>query len=84
MQIDLTKAEYRLLLALYAAPGRVFTRDQLLTEISDDYGAAMDRVIDAHIKSIRAKLRHIGAPECIETRRGIGYAYAGTIGQQEG
>ena len=74
--LDFTKAEYQLLRALYDQPGRVYSRDQLLTEISDDYGAALDRVIDAHVKSIRAKLRKAGAEDVIETRRGLGYAYS--------
>jgi len=77
--LELTKAEYQLLRALHSQPERVFSRDQLLTEISDDYGAAMDRVIDAHVKAIRAKLRNAGAPDLIETRRGLGYAYNSTV-----
>lgn len=74
--VTLTKAEYQLLRALYKHPGRVYTRDQLLDHISVDAGAAMDRVIDAHVKAIRAKLGQISAEgkELIETRRGIGYA----------
>ena len=73
--LEFTKAEYQLLRALYEQPARVFSRDQLLDEVSDDYGAAMDRVIDAHVKAIRAKLRIAQAPDVIETRRGLGYAY---------
>ena len=74
--LPLTKAEYHLLLTMYKHPGRVYTRDQLLDAISDDLGGAMDRVIDAHIKSIRAKLKAIvtGSEVLIETRRGLGYA----------
>ena len=59
-------------------PGRVFTRDQLLDHAWDDPGAVTDRTIDAHVKSIRAKLRiaEPGAEDWIETRRGIGYSLA--------
>lgn len=73
--LDLTRNEYRLLGALLRAPGRVFSRDQLMTAAWDDPGAAMDRTVDAHIKSLRAKLREI-APDAepIETHRGLGYA----------
>lgn len=73
--LHLTKAEYQLLKALYQQPGRVYSREQLLERISDDPGASMDRVIDAHIKSIRAKLKdiHQDGAALIETRRGLGY-----------
>ena len=73
--LDLTAHEYKLLLVLLEKPGRVFTRDQLLDQAWQDPGAVTDRTIDAHIKSIRAKLRAIqaGAEDLIQTRRGLGY-----------
>ena len=73
--LDLTRNEYRLLRALLAAPGRVFSRDQLMTAAWEDPGAALDRTVDAHIKTLRAKLRE-AAPEAepIETHRGLGYS----------
>jgi two-component system catabolic regulation response regulator CreB len=73
--LDLTAHEYKLLIVLMSHPGRVFTRDQLLDHAWQDPGAVTDRTIDAHIKSIRAKLRALqpGAEDCIETRRGLGY-----------
>jgi two-component system catabolic regulation response regulator CreB len=74
-QLDLTAHEYKLLLVLLEKPGRVFTRDQLLEHAWQDPGAVTDRTIDAHVKSIRAKLRavRIGAEDLIQTRRGLGY-----------
>ena len=73
--VDLTAHEYKLLLVLLEKPGRVFTRDQLLDHAWQDPGAVTDRTIDAHIKSIRAKLRaiRVGAEDLIQTRRGLGY-----------
>jgi two-component system catabolic regulation response regulator CreB len=73
--LDLTAHEYKLLLVLLGKPGRVFTRDQLLDYAWQDPGAVTDRTIDAHVKSIRAKMRavRIGAEDLIETRRGLGY-----------
>jgi len=73
--LELARNEYRLLAVLVAAPGRVFSRDQLMTAAWDDPGAALDRTVDAHIKLVRAKLREI-APEAdpIVTHRGLGYA----------
>lgn len=74
--LDLTAHEYKLLLVLMDKPGRVFTRDQLLDHAWVDPGAVTDRTVDAHIKSIRAKLRaaRTGAENLIETRRGLGYS----------
>lgn len=76
--LDLTAHEYKLLLVLMARPGRVFSRDQLLDHAWQDPGAVTDRTVDAHIKSIRAKLRaaSAGAENLIETRRGLGYSLA--------
>lgn len=73
--LDLTRNEYRLLATLLAAPGRVFSRDQLMTAAWNDPGAALDRTVDAHVKQVRAKLRDI-APDAdpIVTHRGLGYS----------
>lgn len=73
--LDLSRNEYHLLLALMRHPGRVLTRDQLMDMAWQDPGAASDRTVDAHIKSVRSKIRAL-APEFdpIETRRGLGYA----------
>ena len=73
--LDLTRNEYRLLGALLASPGRVFSRDQLMTAAWDDPGAALDRTVDAHIKTLRAKLRAVApATDPIVTHRGLGYS----------
>lgn len=73
--LDLTRNEYRLLAALLASPGRVFSRDQLMNAAWEDPGAALDRTVDAHIKTLRAKLRDV-APDAdpIVTHRGFGYS----------
>jgi len=73
--LDLTRNEYRLLAVLLAQPGRVFSRDQLMAAAWDDPGAALDRTVDAHVKTLRAKLRG-AAPEVdpIVTHRGLGYS----------
>ncbi len=73
--LELTRNEYRLLSTLLASPGRVFNRDQLMTAAWDDPGAALDRTVDAHIKTIRAKLRTAVPPaDPIVTHRGLGYS----------
>jgi two-component system catabolic regulation response regulator CreB len=73
--LTLTRNEYRLLKTLVARPGRVFSRDELMTAAWDDPGASFDRTVDAHIKTLRAKLRAV-APDAdpIETHRGLGYS----------
>lgn len=73
--LGLTAHEYKLLLVLLENQGRVFTRDQLLEKAWYDPGAVTDRTVDAHIKTVRAKMR-IAAPgseDLIQTRRGLGY-----------
>ena len=73
--LALTRNEYRLLKTLVARPGRVYSRDELMTAAWDDPGASLDRTVDAHIKTLRAKLREV-APDAdpIQTHRGLGYS----------
>ena len=73
--LDLTATEFRLLRALVAHPGRVYTRDQLMSAAWPDPGASTDRTVDAHVKTLRAKLR-LAAPasDPIQTHRGLGYS----------
>lgn len=77
-RLDLTAHEFKLAAVLIGHPEQVFSRDQLLDHAWDDPGAVTDRTVDAHVKSLRAKLRaaSAGAEEMITTRRGLGYAYS--------
>jgi two-component system, OmpR family, catabolic regulation response regulator CreB len=73
--LDLTRYEFRLLKVLAAKPGRVFSREQLMSAAWEDPGASLDRTVDAHIKSLRAKLRAVNAnADPIQTHRGLGYS----------
>jgi two-component system, OmpR family, catabolic regulation response regulator CreB len=73
--LDLTRIEFRLLKTLLAQPGRVFTRDQLLSAAWDEPEASLDRTVDAHVKTLRAKLRAVdSAQDPIQTHRGLGYS----------
>ena len=67
--LDLTAREFELLHTFLAAPGRVFTREMLLSKLwgYDFYGD--ERVVDSHIKNLRHKLGR----DYIETVRGVGY-----------
>lgn len=76
--LTLTRAEYRLLLTLLEQPGRVFERNQLISSVWGSNHPSDDRVIDTHIKEIRAKLRQIDAnANPIKTHRGLGYSLEG-------
>ena len=73
--LDLSRIEYRLLKVLVDRPGRVFSRDELMERAWDDPGAAFDRTVDAHVKTLRAKLRAVAPQEDpIVTHRGMGYS----------
>ncbi|NPA25440.1 MAG: response regulator [Deltaproteobacteria bacterium] len=68
-----TLTEFKLLHFLAAHPGRVFTRDHLISRIRGEDNFVVDRNIDVHIQAVRKKLgRHRGL---IETIRGIGYRF---------
>lgn len=73
--LELSRYEYGLLRLFVQRPGRVFTRDELLSMVWDDASDSFDRTVDAHIKTLRAKLKAV-APEVdpIRTLRGTGYA----------
>lgn len=68
-----TATELRLLHFLAAHPGRVFTRDQLLSRAIGDHAVVIDRNIDVHVGAIRRKLGPYR--ELIETIRGVGYRF---------
>ena len=70
--LELTAREFELLHTFLAAPGRVFTREMLLSRLwgYDFFGD--ERVVDSHIKNLRRKLGR----DYIETVRGVGYRVA--------
>jgi len=73
--LDLSRIEYRLLKVLVERPGRVFSRDELMHRAWDDPAASFDRTVDAHVKTLRAKLRAVAPDEDpIVTHRGMGYS----------
>ena len=76
--VELTEAEFRLLVALARFPGRVYTRYEL-TEKMQGYGfEGYERTIDAHVKNLRHKLgEDAKSPRLIETVYGRGYRFVG-------
>ena len=79
--VTLSSLEFDLLAAFISAPGRVFSRAQLLQRVwgYDFYGD--ERVVDVHIRSLRARLGDPAAdPRLIATVRGAGYKFVGSPG----
>jgi two-component system catabolic regulation response regulator CreB len=75
--LDLTRYEYLLLKTLIEHPGHVLSRAQLMDRVWTGASDTLDRTVDAHVKSLRAKLRAV-APDAdpIQTHRGLGYSLA--------
>jgi two-component system catabolic regulation response regulator CreB len=75
--LELSRYEYGLLKTLIKRPGHVYSRDALLEMVWDDPGESLDRTVDAHVKTLRAKLKAVAPSlEPIRTHRGAGYALA--------
>ncbi len=73
--LALTRYEYRLLAVLLERPGRVLSRAQLMDTVWHDAEDSLERTVDAHIKTLRAKLRAVREDDDpIETHRGLGYS----------
>lgn len=70
--VDLTPTEWGLLEALTDAPGRVFTRAELVNRTRGYEFAGYERTVDSHVKNLRRKLGRIG-PRAVETVTGVGY-----------
>lgn len=76
---ELTTVEFRLLEALHQAPGRIFSRNQLMDRAYDDGRVVSDRTIDSHIKKLRRKLAQLlPGQELIHSVYGAGYRYEAT------
>lgn len=74
-RLDLTAAEFRLLLALVDSKGRILGRQALIRRIGTDEAAAGSRTIDTHVRNLRMKLGAYAG--LIETVRGLGYRFTG-------
>jgi len=76
--LELTRYEYLLLKTLLEHPGHVLSRAQLMQRVWSGAPDTLERTVDAHVKSLRAKLRLIDAlSDPIQTHRGLGYSLAG-------
>ena len=76
--ILLTPTEFKILLTLAKAPGRTFTRDQLIDFALEGNFDGFDRSIDTYIKSLRKKIEDDRKnPKFVKTVRGVGYKFGG-------
>ncbi len=71
--IKLPRKEFELLALLMENPGRIFTREELLSRIWPDRTVVVDRSVDVHITRLRGKIGHYS--QNIVTRSGYGYGW---------
>lgn len=78
--VDLTPSEFDLLAAFLAAPGRAFTRAELLDRLQGDAYDGYERTIDVHIRNLRTKIEpDPSKPRYVETVYGVGYRFAAEL-----
>lgn len=76
--ITLTPSEYKILLQLAENKNKVFTRGDIISKTMEDDSFVYDRIVDSHIKNIRAKIEDDNKkPKYILTVHGIGYKFGG-------
>jgi DNA-binding response OmpR family regulator len=71
--LGLTYAEFRILSLLISKPDRVFTRQNIIDGIWDDYRVVTSKTVDVHVAHLRKKIGKYG--EHIKTVRGVGYKF---------
>lgn len=75
--LALTRYEYLLLKTFIDHPGQLFSRAQLMDMVWTGASDTLERTVDAHVKSVRAKLRLIASEDDpIQTHRGMGYSFS--------
>jgi DNA-binding response OmpR family regulator len=74
--VTLTPSEFQLLAFLMAAPGRVFSRGELLERLQGESYERVERTIDVHIRNLRSKLESdVTRPRYVQTVFGVGYRF---------
>lgn len=74
--LDLTAVEFKLLQFLFATPGRIYTRSQLMDRIYPNERVVSDRTIDSHVKKLRKKIAAVALDEeLIHSVYGVGYKF---------
>jgi two-component system catabolic regulation response regulator CreB len=78
--LNLTRYEYEVLRTLLRHPDRVYSRGEIMERVWPESGESLERAVDTHIKTLRAKIRQVreeGSP--IKTHRGMGYSVSGSV-----
>ncbi|MES0328192.1 MAG: winged helix-turn-helix domain-containing protein, partial [Gammaproteobacteria bacterium] len=74
--LELTAVEFQLFKVMYARPGQIFSRQQLMDSIYNDHRIVSTRTIDSHIKKLRKKFHQVNDQEdIIYSVYGVGYKY---------
>lgn len=74
--VDLTPTEWAILVALASAPGRVFSRFELINRTRGYEFDGYERTVDSHVKNLRRKIERDPAnPEVVTTIVGVGYRF---------
>jgi DNA-binding response OmpR family regulator len=74
--VDVTPSEFQLLSILMSAPGRVYSRSELLEHLQGQGCERVERTIDVHVRNLRSKLEPDAArPRYVQTVFGIGYRF---------
>lgn len=75
-QLKLTAVEFNLFNLLFSRPGRIYSRQQIIDLVYNDYREITDRTVDSHIRNLRKKLAGLGIhDEVIHTIYSVGYKY---------
>jgi DNA-binding response OmpR family regulator len=72
-ELDLSPAQYSLLLCLARYRGRTFSQDQLIARLYEGDTNITRNTVEAHVSGLRRRLSKIGCGELLKTRRGFGY-----------
>jgi len=75
-QLELTAIEFNLFNLLFSHPGRIYSRQQIIDLVYNDYREVSDRTVDSHIRNLRKKLAGLGIhDEVIHTIYSVGYKF---------
>jgi two-component system catabolic regulation response regulator CreB len=73
--LELSRYEFRIIEVLVGRPGWVYSRDKLMEMVWESPESSMDRTVDTHVKTVRAKLKAVKPDlDPIQTHRGAGYS----------
>jgi two-component system, OmpR family, response regulator len=78
--VTLTVTEFSILRTLVTMPGKIFSRDAIISRLHGPGFAITDRTIDSHVRNLRHKFADVGCADLIETRAGVGYRIGACVG----